>query len=360
MSDIVYGLPPAELADVPPARPRRSRRWSPVPPGWRIARIRASRGPHAGAARNRRAALRPGPCAPSAAAGRPPDRAGAEGSGRRAARAGAEGPSAARPPRRPGATTGSAASSGPLTRCRLAEALDEGAPRHIDNLALCTQPGIFSWDRLDPGSALLLATLPALKGAGADLGCGLGILARAVLASPAVTALTLVDIDRRAVEMARRNVDDPRGVDPLGRHPRRRRGAGAPRLRGHEPALPRGRRRGPGARSGLHPPRAARCCARAARLWLVANAHLPYEGVLCARRSRSRHRRRRRTATRSSRRAGERGKIGPARQAAGQSRLRLAARDRRARPRRPRSSSTARHWPMPATGSPSTPDLPHA
>ena len=46
-----------------------------------------------------------------------------------------------------------------------------------------------------PGTALLLETLPPLSGRGADLGCGLGILARAVLASEAVTALTLLDID---------------------------------------------------------------------------------------------------------------------------------------------------------------------
>src|SRR5690606_15710103 len=46
----------------------------------------------------------------------------------------------------------------------------------------------------------------------ADLGCGLGVLAHAVLRSPAVTALTLVDLDRRAVEAARRNVRDPRAL----------------------------------------------------------------------------------------------------------------------------------------------------
>ncbi|HEX8417178.1 MAG TPA: methyltransferase, partial [Methylobacterium sp.] len=94
----------------------------------------------------------------------------------------------------------------------LDDAIREGGPRHIDNLALCTQPGIFSWDRLDPGTALLLANLPSLSGRGADFGCGLGILARAVLASSAVTELILLDVDRRAIEMARRNVGDPRAV----------------------------------------------------------------------------------------------------------------------------------------------------
>ena len=42
----------------------------------------------------------------------------------------------------------------------LDEAIQAGRPRHVDNLALCTQPGIFSWDRLDPGTALLLRPAP--------------------------------------------------------------------------------------------------------------------------------------------------------------------------------------------------------
>ncbi len=92
----------------------------------------------------------------------------------------------------------------------LDEALAAGAPRLSPELGLWTQPGVFSWDRIDPGTALLLDRLPAQSGAGADLGCGLGLLAHGVLASPAVTRLTLIDIDRRAVECARRNVDEPR------------------------------------------------------------------------------------------------------------------------------------------------------
>ena len=161
----------------------------------------------------------------------------------------------------------------------LAVPLAGGAPRHIDNLALCTQPGIFSWDRLDPGSALLLATLPALKGVGADFGCGLGILARAVLASPGVTALTLIDIDRRAIEMAQRNVGDPRAAFRWAD------------IRAADPAL---------ARLDFvvtNPPfhdggaedqslgqafirRAAEALRPGGTLWLTANAHLPYERAL--------------------------------------------------------------------------------
>ncbi|MDP4006864.1 class I SAM-dependent methyltransferase [Methylobacterium sp. NEAU K] len=161
----------------------------------------------------------------------------------------------------------------------IAAAIEAGGPRHVDNLALCTQPGIFSWDRLDPGTALLLANLPPLKGRGADLGAGLGILSRAVLGSSAVTALTLVEIDRRAVEMAGRNIADPRA------------------------AILWADVRTPGTVPGsldfvvMNPPfhdggtedqalgrtfiaRAAEALRAGGMLWLVANAHLPYEGAL--------------------------------------------------------------------------------
>ena len=92
----------------------------------------------------------------------------------------------------------------------IASAIDAGAPRLLPDQGLWSQPGIFSFDRLDPGSALLLDHLPAFAGRGADLGCGIGVLSLAVLKSPKVTALALVDIDRRAVEAARRNVEDAR------------------------------------------------------------------------------------------------------------------------------------------------------
>jgi 16S rRNA (guanine1207-N2)-methyltransferase len=92
------------------------------------------------------------------------------------------------------------------------QAIADGAPRLIETLGLWLQPGIFSWDRIDPGSALLVEHLPALEGRGADLGCGIGILARAVLAQPAVKHVTLIDIDRRAMEAAKRNVDTARSA----------------------------------------------------------------------------------------------------------------------------------------------------
>ncbi|MCJ2120706.1 methyltransferase [Methylobacterium sp. J-001] len=174
--------------------------------------------------------------------------------------------------------------------CRLARppepagigaAIDEGGPRHVDNLALCTQPGIFSWDRLDPGTALLLANLPPLKGRGADLGCGLGILSRAILGAPAVTALTLVEVDRRAVEMAQRNVADPRAtivwadIRVAGTVP------GSLDFVVMNPPFHDGGTEDQ-ALGRTFIARAAEALRKGGTLWLVANAHLPYETALGA------------------------------------------------------------------------------
>jgi 16S rRNA (guanine1207-N2)-methyltransferase len=92
----------------------------------------------------------------------------------------------------------------------LDEALAEGGPRIVEALGLRSQPGVFSWDRLDPGTALLIEQLPALAGRGADFGCGIGVLAHAVLGAAPVSELALIDIDRRAIECARHNISDAR------------------------------------------------------------------------------------------------------------------------------------------------------
>lgn len=92
----------------------------------------------------------------------------------------------------------------------LGEAIRAGAPQIVPALELWSQPGVFSWDRLDEGTARLIAALPPLSGRGADMGCGLGLLSLAVLQNTAVTELTAIDVDSRAVEAARRNVTDQR------------------------------------------------------------------------------------------------------------------------------------------------------
>jgi 16S rRNA (guanine1207-N2)-methyltransferase len=137
---------------------------------------------------------------------------------------------------------------------------------------------VFSWDRPDPGSLLLIQTLPPLSGHGADFGCGVGLIARAVLAHPAVTSLELIDIDRRAIEATRRNIDDPRasihwadvrrepaleGLDFVVMNPPFHDGGAEDKALGQ--AFIR---------------RAHEVLGKGGALWIVANRHLPYEGVL--------------------------------------------------------------------------------
>lgn len=159
----------------------------------------------------------------------------------------------------------------------LEAAIAEGAPRFLSELGLFSQPGIFSWDRIDPGSALLLQHLPALSGHGADLGSGLGVLTRALIAMPAVASVRGVELDRRAVACARRNVTDPRaGFD----------WADACRLElsglDFVVSNPPFHAEGIESRSlGQDFIRAARRALRkGGRFWLVANRHLPYEATL--------------------------------------------------------------------------------
>ncbi len=148
-------------------------------------------------------------------------------------------------------------------------------PRH----GLWTQPGIFSWDAIDAGSALLRDHLPPLAGMGADMGAGLGVLSLATLQSPTVTSLTLIDIDRRAIHAAKRNLTDPRAhflwadiraaqnlpqnLDFVVMNPPFHDAGIEDKTLGHGFIR-----------------RAALMLKPDGRCWLVANRHLPYEALL--------------------------------------------------------------------------------
>ena len=158
-------------------------------------------------------------------------------------------------------------------------AIAAGAPRLLPSLGAWSQPGVFSWDRLDAGSAQLLNLLPPLAGKGADLGCGIGLLAQRVLMSPAVTALTCIDVDRRAVDCARHNLDDPR-VSVLWADVRRL--SPAPSDLDFVVMNPPFHDGGTEDRDlGVAFVRAAAGMLRKGGVcWLVANRHLPYEAAL--------------------------------------------------------------------------------
>lgn len=154
-------------------------------------------------------------------------------------------------------------------------------PVEIEGRRWMSQPGIFGWNKADQGSKLLLDHVPGtLAGNGADLGCGYGYLGRFVLErSPAIRSIVCIDADRRAVSCCEENIEDPRATCVWGD------------VCGPEIAL-----------AGLdwivmNPPFhdgkkttkdlgqafiqvAARALKPGGVLYMVANAHLPYEKIL--------------------------------------------------------------------------------
>ncbi|MFT3807036.1 class I SAM-dependent methyltransferase [Arenimonas sp.] len=84
------------------------------------------------------------------------------------------------------------------------------APRAIADGRFLSRPGVFSWERVDAGSALLAEHLPAgLAGRAADLGVGWGYLSAQLLAkNPGIVALDLYEAEARALQLAERNLAD--------------------------------------------------------------------------------------------------------------------------------------------------------
>ncbi|HKI59738.1 MAG TPA: methyltransferase [Mariprofundaceae bacterium] len=77
----------------------------------------------------------------------------------------------------------------------------------IESHGLLSQPGLFSWDRPDIGSTLLLKHLPdSLTGAGMDLCCGYGFLSAHILEkNPDIKSLYLIEADHMALNCAEAN-----------------------------------------------------------------------------------------------------------------------------------------------------------
>ena len=82
-------------------------------------------------------------------------------------------------------------------------------PQTVDTFQ--TAPGVFSADKIDAGSAMLVNALPEKPPARvADLGAGWGYLSRAILQRESVKELHLVEAEHIALQCARQNITDPR------------------------------------------------------------------------------------------------------------------------------------------------------
>lgn len=75
-----------------------------------------------------------------------------------------------------------------------------------NSLEFITDAGVFSRDGLDRGSELLLNALPPLSGRVLDLGCGWGAVGVALGAKYPNLSIVMTDVNQRAVDLARRNL----------------------------------------------------------------------------------------------------------------------------------------------------------
>lgn len=144
-----------------------------------------------------------------------------------------------------------------------------------------TVPGLYNWDKVDTGSALLAEALPTdLTGEGMNLACNWGWLAHAALTrAPGIGRLHAMDGEARAIACAQENLA-PFG----GRVQFHWRDIGEPLPEGMDFVV-----LNPPFHEGLHDDhalgrrfveKACHSLRRRGRLFLVANVFLPYEEVL--------------------------------------------------------------------------------
>jgi len=162
----------------------------------------------------------------------------------------------------------------------------QSLPRTMPAHGLVSQPGIFSWDRVDTGSRLLTEHLPDdLSGRGMDLGCGNGFLTASIVRRyNTIAEVHLVDSDANAIACATRNLAHaphvsirthwldatvepiPQEMDWIVLNPPFHAG------KAHDIDL---------GKSIIHA--ACDSLKQSGRLFIVANRKLPYESVLAAR-----------------------------------------------------------------------------
>lgn len=74
-------------------------------------------------------------------------------------------------------------------------------------LQFITDTGVFSKKQVDFGSNVLIKSLPPLSGEVLDLGCGYGPIGISLAKLNPDANITMVDINKRAVELARQNIE---------------------------------------------------------------------------------------------------------------------------------------------------------
>lgn len=94
------------------------------------------------------------------------------------------------------------------------QAWEDAASAKENPAGYLTAPGMFSPDKIDKGSELLVQYFDkSIKGGVADLGAGWGYLSKQVLAAcDKITALDVIEAEYSALEAAKTNVPDPRAT----------------------------------------------------------------------------------------------------------------------------------------------------
>ena len=80
-------------------------------------------------------------------------------------------------------------------------------PYRGHGLNFMTDAGVFSKGELDVGSRLLIDALPAFTGDVLDIGCGWGAMGIAVAKANKEAHITMVDVNRRALDLCRQNCE---------------------------------------------------------------------------------------------------------------------------------------------------------
>lgn len=161
--------------------------------------------------------------------------------------------------------------------------LNAGKKQYILGDRYLSQPGIFGWNKIDKGSEILTQHLPKnIAGKGADFGCGYGYLSDFLLQhNPEISKLHCADADFRAVNLCKENLSNYtekteftwcdltknqsnfKNLNFIVMNP--------PFHEGKKQDISIGQAFIKNAHTSLKPN---------GTLWLVANAHLPYESTL--------------------------------------------------------------------------------